>query len=79
MSEADIENALAGVTVSFAESESVLLSAAEELLATESLSDHMWTAITSLYDDRSALEFVFLVGYYRMIAGFLNSVGVQLD
>jgi 4-carboxymuconolactone decarboxylase len=43
------------------------------------VSDPTWTALSQHFDDEQMVELLVLAGYYRMISGFLNSAGVQLD
>lgn len=38
-----------------------------------------WEALASTYDDEQMIELVLLVGFYAMLAGFLNTVRTPLD
>jgi AhpD family alkylhydroperoxidase len=60
-------------------SDRVLLAAADELLATEDVSDETWAALREEYDDRVAIEIVMLVGHYRMLATALRTLRVRPD
>lgn len=56
-----------------------LIALIDELCATDSVSDATWTAVMAGRDDSQRMELLFLVGFYRMLAGFLNSAGVALE
>ena len=51
----------------------------DELCADDCVTDKTWAALAANWSERELVELVVLAGYYRMIAGFLNSAGVQLD
>ncbi len=57
----------------------VLVSVADEIASQAVLSDSTWTALMGLYDHPQAIEVIMLAGFYRMLAGVLNSVQVQLE
>ncbi|WP_232680187.1 carboxymuconolactone decarboxylase family protein [Nocardioides sp. R-C-SC26] len=57
----------------------VLLTAAEELLATEDLSDAGWQALRAEFDEPRCVEIVLLVGHYRMLATALRALRVPVD
>src|SRR5262245_35641948 len=59
--------------------DSVLLRAADELVAAHRLGAETWTALSERYDDQQMLELTLLVGNYVMVAGMLNSVGVERE
>jgi 4-carboxymuconolactone decarboxylase len=56
-----------------------LLEFTEELLTTDTVSDPTWERLGASYDDHQRLELLMLVGFYRMLAGVLNGIGVELD
>ncbi|HET9689780.1 MAG TPA: carboxymuconolactone decarboxylase family protein [Acidimicrobiales bacterium] len=56
-----------------------LLRAADELHADWCITDATWAAIAGRYDEAQMIELPMLVGHYHMVAGALNSLGVQLD
>jgi alkylhydroperoxidase family enzyme len=56
-----------------------LLEFADEVLATDTISDAAWEALAGRYDDIQRAELLVLVGYYRMLGGLLNGLGVELD
>jgi len=61
------------------EPDRTLLAVADELLATDDLTDETWTALRASYDERGAIEIVMLVGHYRMLATALRTLRVVPD
>ncbi|WP_033291949.1 carboxymuconolactone decarboxylase family protein [Amycolatopsis jejuensis] len=55
-----------------------VLRAVDELCADVCVSDATWAALAETHDHAEIIEILFLVGYYRMMAGFLNSAGVSV-
>jgi alkylhydroperoxidase family enzyme len=63
----------------WSELEAALLRAADELHADVRVSDDTWAALARSYSEVQLIEAVMLVGHYRMVAGALESFGVELD
>jgi 4-carboxymuconolactone decarboxylase len=59
--------------------ERALLDLVDELLSTRTVSDGRWQALTAAYDDHQCLEVLMLAGFYAMLAGMLNGLGVEPD
>lgn len=59
--------------------ESSLIALTDELCATNTVSAQVWAAAMDGRDDRQKIELLLLVGFYRMLAGFLNAAGVALE
>jgi 4-carboxymuconolactone decarboxylase len=59
--------------------EAALLHAADELHRDSRISDETWTALAESYDTERLMEATMVVGHYQMLAGALNSFGVELD
>jgi alkylhydroperoxidase family enzyme len=59
--------------------EAVLLRAADELYVDSFVSDRTWAAVTARYDARQAMDAVFTVAEFTMVAGTVNSLGVPID
>ena len=57
----------------------VLLRAADELVLDHRLGDATWTGLTGMYTTEQVIEICMLVGQYIMLAGVLNSLGVQIE
>lgn len=49
----------------------------DELIDRDTVGDATWQAVASRWSDAQMLELVLLIGFYRMLAGFLNAVAVQ--
>jgi 4-carboxymuconolactone decarboxylase len=59
--------------------EAALLRAADELDEHSRISDETWEALAENYDAEQLIEVTMVVGHYQMLAGALNSLGVELD
>ena len=70
--------AVADPEAEWARSDAAVLRAADELCAQAFVSDETWAALAENREDAEIIEILFLVGYYRMMAGFLNSAGVPV-
>lgn len=56
-----------------------VLRACDELQSDNVISGSTWSALAQLFDEKRLLELVMLINHYRMLAGVLNSFGVELD
>lgn len=56
-----------------------LLRMADELCQDNSVSDKTYASLATRWDDQALLELVVCAGYYRMVSGYLNTFGVQLE
>lgn len=59
--------------------ESALLRAADELHSGSRIADETWAALAETLDTEQLMETALVVGHYQMLAGALNSFGVELD
>ncbi len=59
--------------------EAALLQVVDDLYADDCVSDRTWDAASDHYDTAQLIHLVAAAGCYRMVSGFLNSAGVQLD
>ncbi|MFJ9628439.1 carboxymuconolactone decarboxylase family protein [Streptomyces sp. NPDC091280] len=59
--------------------ESAALAATEELLARRTLTDGTLGSLRKHLTDRQVVEVITTVGYYTMLAGLLNGLGVDID
>ena len=64
---------------SWTERDLLLIGVADELLANVELSEATWQRLCAAYRDDQAVEAVMLVGFYRMLGGFANTLGVQRE
>jgi 4-carboxymuconolactone decarboxylase len=56
-----------------------LVNFTDRLLDTGDVDDAAWTALADRYDEAQQVELLCLVGFYRMVADFLNVAGVELE
>lgn len=78
--ESDVARVVAGPQAEgWSVRERVLLTAADELLAREDLSDATWAALREHLDERRTIELLLLVGHYRMLAGFITTLRIEPD
>jgi alkylhydroperoxidase family enzyme len=52
---------------------------ADQLSTGTTVDDATWASLRSFYDEAQALEATILVGFYRMMAGFVNTIGVERE
>ncbi|MGA9275595.1 carboxymuconolactone decarboxylase family protein [Ilumatobacter sp.] len=56
-----------------------LIALADDLHADDCVADDTWAALANTWDDAQLVELLVVAGFYRLVSGFLNSTGVQLD
>lgn len=61
------------------EAERLVLDAADELHADNTLGDDTWRRLAERYDERQLIELPMLVGHYTMLAYALNALRVQVE
>ena len=61
------------------ERQSALLDAADELHADRRIGDATWERLRAIYDERRLIEICLLVGHYEMLAGAINTLGIEPD
>ncbi len=59
--------------------DAALLRAADELHTGSCISDGTWDVLASKYSDRQLTEVCMQIGFYHMVAFWLNSLGVQRE
>ncbi len=59
--------------------ESALLRATDQLVADHRMADDTWDVLAAHYDEQQLIELMLLVGSYAMLAGFINTVGIQVE
>ncbi len=59
--------------------DAVLIRAVDELHRNNFISDQTWAILSTRYDKTQLIDLLFTVGHYHLLAGVLNSLGVQLD
>lgn len=56
-----------------------LIALADELHADDCVTDATWALLAARWSDAELVELLIVAGFYRLVSGFLNSAGVQLD
>ena len=56
-----------------------LLALADELADDDCVTDDTWQVLAGRWSDAELVELLVVAGFYRLVSGFLNSTGVQLD
>ncbi len=56
-----------------------LIALADDLHADDCVTDATWSVLANRWDDDQLVELLVVAGFYRLVSGFLNSTGVQLD
>ncbi|HET7311084.1 MAG TPA: carboxymuconolactone decarboxylase family protein [Mycobacteriales bacterium] len=59
--------------------DAALVAMVDELCADDVVSNRTWERLASRWSDAQLMELVVLAGYYRLVSGLLNSVGVALE
>ena len=57
----------------------LLVDAVDELAANDALGEQTWTMLSAHYSPEQMLELIAMAGFYRMLAGILNSVQVKVE
>jgi hypothetical protein len=52
---------------------------ADDLSTDDCVSDATWAALSTRWSEAELVELLVVAGFYRLVSGFLNSAGVQLD
>lgn len=63
----------------WADGERALLAVADELYATDDVSEQTWAALEHDRSREQLLEVLVMAGFYRMLAGYLRGARVQLE
>jgi len=69
--------AVADDAATWSAADASLLRTVDELCSTDCVSDATWASLSQGRTDVQLIEILLLIGYYRMNAGMLNSLGVQ--
>ncbi len=56
-----------------------LIALADELAADDCVGDTTWAQLAGRWSEAELVELLVLAGFYRLVSGFLNSAGVELD
>lgn len=56
-----------------------LIAFADELCQSNVVSDATWDALAGRFTEQQLIELTMLCGFYRLVAGTLNTLGIELD
>jgi alkylhydroperoxidase family enzyme len=79
LDEAEIARVVSNDADGWEEQERAIVEASDELCAAPCVSPAMWQRLDSFLDTPQLIELPLLVGFYRGLAGFINSVGIEMD
>jgi alkylhydroperoxidase family enzyme len=80
LTEDELDATAAGGPGDFADpADADLITLVDELHDTAAVSDDLWARLAARYDEPTLLELVILAGWYRLIAGVINAVGIELE
>lgn len=71
--------AIAGAPHEWSPDDQALIDLADDLCARDCASDSTWAALRPRWSDAELIELVVCAGFYRLVSGFLNTFGVELD
>jgi 4-carboxymuconolactone decarboxylase len=63
----------------WADDDRVILQLVDDMYADDCVSDSTWAAATQQFSNADIVHLIAAAGCYRLVSGFLNSAGVQLD
>ncbi|MEZ5377032.1 MAG: carboxymuconolactone decarboxylase family protein [Acidimicrobiales bacterium] len=70
--------AIAGGSRDWSDDDRALIDLADDLCRDDVVSDDTWARL-GRWSDAEKVELVIVAGFYRLVSGFLNTMGVQLD
>jgi 4-carboxymuconolactone decarboxylase len=56
-----------------------LVDLADQLCSTNSVDDYLWERLSANWNEQELMEFLIVAGFYRLVSGFLNATGVELE
>ncbi len=59
--------------------DAALIAMSDELAADDCVTDATWERLATRWSEAELVELLVVAGFYRLVSGFLNSAGVQLD
>jgi alkylhydroperoxidase family enzyme len=63
----------------WSDDDAALVAMADELCADNVVGDETWARLTLRWSEQQLLDLVVLAGFYRLVSGFLRTVGVQRE
>lgn len=68
-----------GAAAGLQPSDADLVAMVDELCSDDAVSEQTWQRLAERWTDQQLLELLVLAGFYRLVSGLLNSVGVALE
>jgi 4-carboxymuconolactone decarboxylase len=68
-----------GEDPAWSQTDRLLVRMVDELHDTCTVSRGLWSALADRYTDDQLLELLIIVGWYRLLSGVINAVGIQLE
>lgn len=75
----DVINISKGVEAFGDEKEKTLIQACNEMIQQQTVSQQTLDVLNQYYTDQLLIELLLLIGHYQMLAGVINSSGLQLE
>jgi len=63
----------------WSERDTALIAMSDELCADNCVSETTWNLLKTYWKENELIELVMVAGTYRLVSGFLNTMGVELD
>lgn len=63
----------------WSDDDQALIAMCDDLHADDCVTDATWSALSTRWNQAELVELLVTAGFYRLVSGFLNSAGVQLD
>jgi 4-carboxymuconolactone decarboxylase len=79
VTDAELDAIAGGDLKSFSSREMNLITSVDEMCTGNDISDQTWQQVSSSETNASLVELLVLVGFYRMMAGFLTTTRVALE
>ncbi|MDA3038834.1 MAG: carboxymuconolactone decarboxylase family protein [Actinomycetota bacterium] len=70
---------LAGADHAWSNDDRLLIALADDLCADDCVTDATYAGLVERWNEAELMELVVTAGFYRMVSGFLNTFGIQLD
>ena len=56
-----------------------LIELADQLCSTNTVDDALWDRLSQRWNEQELIELLVVAGFYRLVSGFLNATGVELE
>jgi alkylhydroperoxidase family enzyme len=79
LTQEEVERLAVADPVEWSGDDAALIAMVDELCDADVVSDRTWNALATRWSESELLELLLLAGFYRLVSGMLNSVGVALE